>query len=408
MRSTACDTVCALIDREAIGWSEAERLRVEQHLGECQECSESLSLSRFVRATLREAAGELPESARMRAIKNALSESAKRQPSIRVAKGLPRYALGLSLAAAAALLVWLVRTPLTQTAAVVSKPGAAAHEAALARAPATPKAQEPAPKAQEPALVESTGREQHTFAHATVTFAPATRARFDAATRTLFLEQGAIDVDVNPEAGASFSVVTESFRVEVMGTRFSMTPYAVTVQHGRVRVLGPTGVVLASALGKGETFTLASEAPSASKPGSKPESKPSKSGPKLPAKSAKQLLAEARGALYRSDAAGARALVGEAEKARPARADRAEAGTLRAEILMLERDHTAAVQAYRDVATHYAELAAGENASFAAAQLAVKVAPTKAHELLEAYLARYPHGRFESEVRERLRRLDAR
>jgi hypothetical protein len=395
MRGTACDEICALIDSEAIGWSNPERLRVEQHLGECPSCSESLSLSRFVRATLKEAAGELSEGARSRAIRNALSVSAQKKPRVRVEKTWSRWGIGLGLAAAAAVALWVVRTPAPETAALVKKPAVvapAAKTASLDEKPASSEA-----KKDEPSVVESKERETHTFAHATVAFSPATRTRFDAATRTLSLEQGAIDVDVDPAKGESFNVTTQQFRVEVLGTRFSVTPDAVTVQQGRVRVLDPNGVVLASALGAGETFSVAKNTRAASKP-----------TPKVSAANAKALLAEARSALYRYDAPAARSLVQQAEHAHPGRGDRAEAGTLRAEILLLERDHVAAVRAYREVATQYAELPAGENAAFAAAQLALKAEPTKARALLDAYLARYPKGRFVNEVQERLRRLDAR
>lgn len=399
MRTTACDSVCALIDREAIGWTEAERLRVEQHLNECAECSENLNVSRFVRQTLRDASSELSEGARARAIKNALQASTEKRPSLRVSPSFPRYAVGLGLAAAAAVLIWFVRVPGNEPVPLAKQSASAPRETRLAEAP------RPTPPAVAPVVVESTERAQHKFAHATVTFAPNTRTRFDEETRTLTLERGAIDVDVNPTPGLSFQVETENFRVEVLGTQFSLTTESVTVKHGRVRVLAPTGLVLASELGAGQTYTAESATPAAKKAAST-------SSPKIPArvpvKSAKELLTEARSALYHDDKAKTRSLIAEAERARPGRVERAEAGTLRAELAMLERDHTTAVGLYREVATRYAELPAGENAAFAAAQLALKVAPNQAPALLQAYLTRYPDGRFASQVRERLRRLEAR
>jgi hypothetical protein len=399
MRSTVCDTVGALIDREAIGWTEAERLRVEQHLGECESCSESLSLSRFVRDTLKKAAGELSEGARSRAIKNALSATATRKPSLRVARTGPRWALGLGLAAAAAITLWLVRTPAPETAKLTQRPAAIAHSE---KPPATqPKPVEVPPDTNDgPVLVESKGRESHTFAHATVAFAPATRTRFDAATRTLSLEQGTIDVDVDASRGQTFSVLTQNFRVEVLGTRFSVNAEGVRVEHGRVRVLSREGAELRPLLSAGETFQFGQDKPASAHPSSK-ATKPS------PA-SASALLTEARAALSRDDKAGARALIKQAEVAHPSRAERAELGTLRAELSLLEQNSAEALRAYRDVATKYAELPAGENAAFAAAQLATKAAPTETRPLLAAYLERYPHGRFVNEARERLRRLGAR
>jgi hypothetical protein len=409
MRDTACDTVCRLIDREASGWSEAERLRVEQHLGECEECSEVLSVSRFVRDTLNEAAGQLPEATRSRAIRNALSESTKKKPRLQEEKTWPRWTLGLTLsAAAAAVALWVVRTPAPTELATSSAPRT---EQSASQAAQAPSKLVPGDESA-PIVVESKGRESHTFAHATVTFSEATRTRFDAAQHTLFLEQGAIDVDVDPSKGEPFVVVTRHFRVEVLGTRFSVTNDTVRVEHGRVRVVGPDEAVLASTLGAGEAFTLAPNA--AEKPravgarGSAREHNDDKTKAKPSGVSASALLAEARRVLGQGDKAGARALIQRAESAHPSRADQAEAGTLRAEIFLLERDSKSALRAYRELASKYGELSAGENAAFAALQLAAKVDPEKARGLIDAYLTRYPRGRFVDEARERLRRLDAR
>jgi hypothetical protein len=352
MRSTVCDAVCALIDREAIGWTEAERLRVEQHLGECASCNESLSLSRFVRDTLKEAAGELPETARSRAIKNALSASVTRKPSPRVERTWPRWTLGLGLAAAAAVTLWVVRIPAPETATLATKPAVIAQAEKTGAQP-KPVAVKPGTN-DGPVIVESKGRESHTFAHATVAFAPATRTRFDAATRTLSLEQGSLDVDVDPSRGESFSVLTQNFRVEVLGTRFSVSNESVSVEHGRVRVLSAQGAELAPPLSAGETFTFKHGTSASARPSGK-ASKPS------PAQ-AKALLSEARAAISRDDKLQARALIKQAEGARPSRADRAEAGTLRAELALLDQHGAEALRAYRNVATQYAELPAGENA----------------------------------------------
>jgi uncharacterized membrane protein len=187
----------------------------------------------------------------------------------------------------------------------------------------------------------------------------------------------------------------------VLGTRFSVTNETVWVQHGRVRVFGSDGAELVSTLGAGETYSFTDEKPA------KP-AKRAQASTKPAALDAKALLGEARAALMRDDRAAARALIKKAESAQPARAERAEAGTLRAEILLLDQDGAAALSAYREVASRYAELPAGENAAFAAAQLAAKVAPSEARAMLEGYLARYPKGRFVDQVNKRLSRLGAR
>jgi hypothetical protein len=89
------------------------------------------------------------------------------------------------------------------------------------------------------------------------------------------------------------------------------------------------------------------------------------------------------------------------------RSDRAEAATLRAELALLEGDGAGALRTYRRIAAQYGELTAGENAAFAAAQLAARSAPNEARALLEAYLTRYPNGRFVSQAELRLERLGA-
>jgi hypothetical protein len=86
--------------------------------------------------------------------------------------------------------------------------------------------------------------------------------------------------------------------------------------------------------------------------------------------SARALLSSAREALSRGQTTTASHLLERAEELHPHRADRAEAGTLRAEIALLEHKPTQAVDHYLSVATRYADLTAGENALFAAAQLA--------------------------------------
>ncbi|HEY6877333.1 MAG TPA: hypothetical protein VI299_04905, partial [Polyangiales bacterium] len=85
-----------------------------------------------------------------------------------------------------------------------------------------------------------------------------------------------------------------------------------------------------------------------------------------------------------------------------ARVDRAEAGTLRAELALRERDLTRAIAAYLAVADAYPELPSGENGLFAAAQLAMRAKRGDARDMMSRYLQRYPQGRFADEARARL------
>jgi hypothetical protein len=91
------------------------------------------------------------------------------------------------------------------------------------------------------------------------------------------------------------------------------------------------------------------------------------------------------------------------------RADDAEARTLLAECAIADGDRETGGRLLREVASEFTDLIAGENALFAAARLASDGADrVSARRLFQQYLDRYPHGRFESEVRWRLRSLDDR
>jgi ferric-dicitrate binding protein FerR (iron transport regulator) len=446
MRATTCEEIEDLIEREALGWSEADRLRVEQHLSECAACRETLAISRFVRDTLRDAAGELSDTGRTRAINAALLRG-------RPAKSLrpvPRRVLGvsalvLSVAAAAGLALYLVEPAselarTTQPAQPVQGPAAPGgagpvelpKEVQQLTAPESPRpelAQGEVASRAERAWIDSVAPERHRFAHAEVELAAATRVRFDADSHTLELAHGRVDLDVDPTRAEPFSVLTEHFRVEVLGTRFSVTPNSVSVTRGRVQVFGRDGSVLARELAAGGSYhygavsprltqpgsqglgigaAAESKAPSAARAqqaGSEPSSARTPTPSAAPVKSAAAWLHEARESLARGDAQATRALVGSAESSSPTRGERAEASTLRAEAALLERDHAAALRLYREVGDRYADLAAGDNAAFAAAQLAARADKAHERELLESYLARFPAGRFRDEAKQRLARL---
>src|SRR5687768_6965989 len=78
MTQGRCNDVEALVDREAHGWSDAERMRVERHLESCAKCQETLAVARLVRDTFRDVSAELSETARERAISRAFLRSESR------------------------------------------------------------------------------------------------------------------------------------------------------------------------------------------------------------------------------------------------------------------------------------------------------------------------------------------
>jgi ferric-dicitrate binding protein FerR (iron transport regulator) len=384
-----CREVELLIDREAHGWNQAERLRVEQHLEGCGGCREALAVARLVRDTLQNASHELSEAARGRAIGRALSNAANRpHASERPRRAHVMWALAGMAAAAAVVLIMLSMS--TNPELANRAPTAGPPKSAAVTAP--PK--EASVKTPAPALawIEANGSERHAFAHAQVELETATRVRFDAAERALFLERGRVAVDVDASKGQSFSVVTQHFRVVVLGTRFSVTPDSVVVTHGRVQVLGLDGSVLASALAAGATFSYGSEAPAPAAVHAAP----------VPAK---VWLSRAREALTQNQTQRARELVARAEESTPQRSERAEAFTLRAEAALLDRDPKAALGFYLSVFERFADLRAGENAAFAAAQLSARADPRREQLLLNRYLARYPRGRFADESKLRLEKL---
>lgn len=242
-------------------------------------------------------------------------------------------------------------------------------------------------------------RETRTFAHARVEVSPGSRLRFREESTTLELDRGRVQVEVDARRARTFSVLTRNFRVQVLGTAFSVSPERVQVRHGRVQVFDRRGRVLARELSQGATFTY--RAPE-EKSLRESVSSSSSAVEQLQASSA-ELLARARAALAAADVSGARAAIAQAEQLEPSRLDRAEAHTLRAQCALLERDSRAAARIYLEVAERFGDLAAGENAAYAAAQLTARAGDKEAaRSLFQRYLAQYPRGRFASEARARL------
>jgi hypothetical protein len=378
---------------------EAERLRLERHLDECAECRQLLALSRSASVVLTEGAVELSAAARARVLERAFAGAAAR-PVVRASGPSRRWLLagGAVLSAAAVLLLWWhggVRAPEPQAVGPMAtrapegelrqaEPSVQAPASAGVEAPASP-ASEPRPD-QGAALAADTRIEadragERAFAHARVRFDAGTRLSFSAAESVLTLEHGRVQVDVDPSVGRRFAVHTQRFRVEVLGTRFEVTPERVRVQQGHVQIAAHDGRVLARDLGAGTEFSLPAPAP---------------------AVDSRQLIERARAALNRGDSRGAAQLLERVVPRNLPRAEQAEAAMLGAELAMIERNFVEAMRRYQEVARRFRGLPAAENAAFAAAQVAGRALPAQELPLLRKYLALYPRGRFAEDARARL------
>jgi len=99
----------------------------------------------------------------------------------------------------------------------------------------------------------------------------------------------------------------------------------------------------------------------------------------------------------------ARQRISEALAAEPTRTQRAAIGLLQAECLLGEQRFDVAIKAYQRVAEQFPEDPSGETAAFAVAQfLTERGNSEESRAAIDAYLKRYPNGRFVREVSEKL------
>ncbi|MFO0654393.1 MAG: tetratricopeptide repeat protein [Polyangia bacterium] len=269
-----------------------------------------------------------------------------------------------------------------------------------------------------------------------VAYLSGTALRIDDAQREVMLEKGEVDVDVSHAklgTGARFRVRTARFVVEVFGTRFRVTPDTVVTLRGRVKVLSLDGKELAT-LGAGDRWQLSLATvsavsspiapavetkvePLASSPTSPPRAAaetpvvhppkpaPAPDGNRVVAVSVRQKIALARSALADGNLVLARQKIADAGKSDPSLSQRAALALLEADCLLSERKYPEAIAAYRTVSKQYPEDPSGETAAFALAQfLSERGSKDEARAALDAYLLRYPSGRFASEVQAKIQR----
>ncbi len=396
MTSSDCRTTDSLLGREPCHLSEAERLRLEHHLEQCAACRQNQAASKLVRDLMRDVSFELSDSTRERLLAKALASSGE---SVREPRRTRKETMWLASAAVLAAcflggyLAWPSSTGEHAEATPTARP---ARDGSSNTASNTAVPEHPATgvqAAEDDWFIAEVAQTQH-FAHATVVLSPATRIRFNAETRTLTLGEGHLEVDVDAAQGTPFVVHTQHFQVEVLGTHFTVTPERVHVTHGKVRIRSHSGEELAPLLGQGETFAHREPGHTTS---------PSQTAEKL--EDPKLNIAKAQSALAQGATSEARSILSRIHQKTLARPQRAEIATLLAEASLLEREPESAMAAYQAIATRYSDLKAGENAAFAAAQLAGRVAPSQERSLLEQYLRAHPKGRFVREATARLEKL---
>jgi ferric-dicitrate binding protein FerR (iron transport regulator) len=409
MISFECMQATQLIQARAAGLSQANALRLEEHLAHCPNCSHQAHLLDGLRELSDASAMPLTQGARQRAVLQAFARVERPAPPLAAKTAwLVPSACGAMLAAA--LIGWgVLRQPVLDS-------GARAHvlSGAVER---TTRGEETAIATQNGGVVQ--------LAHATVELRAHTRARWNEPARALKLEDGSVVADVDPAQHRSFRVDTERFRVLVLGTRFEVSTSEVRVARGRVRIEALNGTELA-VLGAGESYTCAgapcqpraeavrteiadvAREPESTDPASEAVAnrRETRGAEVVPRPAVDRQLDEARQALGRRDVARAREIVASVLRENLSRRDQAEALSLRAECALVAGDSEGASSAYQLVAKRFAHLPAGENALFASARLdAERLSGASAEAGLTRYLARYPRGRFVKEAEARLREL---
>ncbi len=401
MIDLACLRAERLLERRASGLGAADALILEEHLASCERCNEQARMLSALRSVVNGQNVTLSAPVRQRAIAGAWAGAQAQRATVPRVRSWQLQA-GFALVAAA-LLGFFARGAFLAGTHPALRPSAAV--ASVPRvAPPTLAA---VPDGASLHATSATGPVTFALAHAKVTLRPSSSARWNASQHEVVLSSGSVLVDVDPGPKQPFSVTTPSFRVLVLGTRFSVSLDGVSVERGRVRVVASDAREL-RVLGAGESF-VAADAEGSSHDGLEAPTPSARSeAPHRARVDAAALLSEARTQLAARKLVLARRAIGAALASELLPSEQAEALTLRAECALAAGDSEGGVQAYLRVARSFVSLPAGENALFSAARLDMDRGHTEeGARLLRSYLARYPQGRFVKEAQLRLHTLGA-
>ena len=382
--------------------SEADRLRVEEHLATCESCRREKARWLLMETLREQPSAQLSTAARDRVLsaiiaapKGRVSELPTRRVSLRlgfaVAAVTCAMALGIGL--------WAVKPDLAKVAG---------KQPTVIPAPAPPGDLDPTPTvAKEVIVAEKPG--ELAYGGAQIRYQAGTSFRVLPRLRQVELVKGELDVEVTPGLPGRFRVACPGFSAEVLGTHFIVGPSSVRTLHGKVRVLSADGKEVAM-LAAGQSWQAPGPvdpppvglvaAPAVSTP-ARPRPRPATRGP-----SVDHLLSEARAVLGAGNPAQARARIEQALDAEPTRRQRAIAELLAADSLLVEGKYTAALAGYRRTLALFDGFPEAETAAYAIAQLLTERGESnEAHLALSRYLDRYPQGRFKQEASRKLASL---
>ena len=420
----ARDAIIAVVRQQA---TEAESLRLEVHLGLCASCRSEQARWQLMAQLRDQPPPRLGEVARGRVLGNIMMCSSAGVETRE--RGRRRFATPFLLtttAVAAVALVLAVRGWKSQTAepslAVHRNSAPATMQPALVEAQTVDRIMDQTIRAQAPGTLETPGER--------IAYRAGSSFRMLSHGRRIELFAGEVDIEVAPGGPGRFRVVAPRFVVEVIGTRFIVRPTGVETMHGTVRVVDASGRELA-VLHAGQAWNVAQAGPlplALPEDGFLPTSPsagsvrtvapalamqdvasasdrhPRAGETKQPGKNrVDQFIAEARSALAAGDPGLARARIAVALGARPTGRQRATADLLAAASFLVEGRYEEALAAYRRTAESFGQYPESETAAFAIAQLLCERDSTdEARAALQAYIERYPKGRFVQDARRKL------